>query len=227
MISSVSFQTITIPNLFDQEPEFEVKDYETIKTTQMFTSQEEDDLAMNNMDLVHFIANKWAVGRHDRDDIFGVAEQGLVKAIHGYDPRKKNKFSTFAYKCITNDIIFYIRKANRNAQHCVSMETLVAADSNGKEQVLEDILGVDNDMQHDVAHQEVIDVMHECIKKYLSADEKKIIKFRFGLDADTMTQLEVAKVLHMSQANISKRERSILIKLRIIMKARLGDNIEL
>lgn len=227
MVGSVAYQTITVDNIFELEPEFEILDYETPKTTQMFTAQEEDEMAEKNMMLVHSITNKWANGRTDRDDIFSAAEQGLCKAIQAFDPRTKNAFSTFAHKVITNEIVYYLRQANRVAKHCVSMETLISADSNGHEIILEDILGVDDDMQRDVAHQEVLHIMHLYIDKFLSEDEKKIIRCRFGLDTKTMTQLEVARLLHMSQANVSKRERHILAKLRIMMKAKLGENIEL
>lgn len=223
----VQFRIIEMENIFCLEPDFEMKEYETVKTTQMLTSEEEDEYAEKNINLVHDITNKWAYGRQDRDDIFLAAEQGLVKAIHGYDIRKNYKFSTFAHKCITNEIIFYLRQCNKHAQHCVSLESLVTADKDGKIMVLEDVLGLDEDIQRDYAHKEVIQTMRTYIDKYLSKEEREIIRCRFGLDTNAMTQLEVANLLNMSQANVSKRERNILIKLRIMMKAKLGDNIEL
>lgn len=222
-LKTTVFLTIETPDLFANEPDFIVYDYETAKTTQFFTTEEQEKLATDNMLLVHQLTHAWGDGRADKEDIFGVAEAGLVKAIHGFDPRKNYKFSTFAHKCITNEILFYLRKENRITQSTISMESVIASSSDGKEMTLEDVIGGVEDIATEFANSEILQTMMRYVEDYLTSEEQFIIKTRFGIGTEVLTQLDIARILHISQANVSKKEKGILKKLRVMMNAKLGD----
>lgn len=214
-------------NIHALEDPFVIKEYDSTKFTQMFDYKEQDEMADGHMGLVYQLCNRYAAGRKDYDDIMSAANAGLVKAIYGFDPRRNNKFTTFAHKCITNEIMFYMRSDKKDRGKSFLIDDFTQTDNNGKPVTLENMLSEGDYLPEEVAHEEVIEYLRKCIDKCLSKDDKIIIQKRYGLDTKTLTQLQISKLLHMSQANVSKRERNILFKLRLLIKTNLGDNIAL
>ena len=217
-------------NVFDEEPIFERQPFETIKTTQFYTCEEAEKIVLSNLGLVHNLANKYAYGRNDYEEIASVAYMGYVKAINGYDPERKVKgnpvkFITFAYRCITNEILFYLRSENKETEKIIPMNSMISTDKNGNELELEDILSDGTDIAEDCALQDNINIMMNIVETYLSEEEKFIIKARFGIKGPQMTQSQIADLIDMSQANISKKEKGILQKIKIIMTSKYGQDI--
>lgn len=220
------FQTIEVDKIFDDEPEFVLHDMETIKTTQVMTKEEAEKIAESNLGLVYNLANKFAYGRTDHDEIVGVAYMGYVKAINGFDARKGVKFVTFAFRCITNEILFYIRNEHKETEKLVPMNMLISTDKNGNELELEDVLRDDEqNIEEEFAIKDTLRIMMSVIDTYLTPEEQKIIKERFGIQCIQKTQSQIAEELDMSQANISKKEKNIIQKIKIIMTSKYGDDV--
>ena len=220
------FQTLTFDNIFDDEPEFILHEKESIKTTQVMTKEEAEKIAEGNLGLVYNLANKFAYGRNDHDEIVGVAYMGYVKAINGFDARKGVKFVTFAFRGITNEILFYIRNEHKETEKLVPMNLLISTDKNGNELELEDVLSDDEqNIEEEFAMQDTLRIMMSVIDTYLTPEEQKIIKERFGIQCIQKTQSQIAEELDMSQANISKKEKNIIQKIKIIMTSKYGEDI--
>ena len=117
---STLFVTERVFHLFDDEPDCIIAEDETVKTTQLLTCEEAEKIVAGNLGIVHNLANKYAYNRNDHDEITSVAYVGYIKAINGFDPRKKVKFVTFAFRCITNEILFYLRNENKEAEKKVN-----------------------------------------------------------------------------------------------------------
>jgi RNA polymerase sporulation-specific sigma factor len=220
-----SFETKTVDDLFESEPEFVPEEYENVKTTQLLTSEEAEKIAANNLGIVHNLANKYAYGRSDHEEITSVAYMGYIKAINGYDPRKNVKFVTFAYRCITNEILFYLRNEHKETDKIIPMNTMISIDKNGNELELEDILSDDSDIEEEFATKDTVNIMMNIIKAYLTEEEQFIILSRFGIKCKQLTQSQIADLIDMSQANISKKEKSIIQKIKIIMTSKYGDTL--
>lgn len=224
------FETVTIENIFDDEPVFERQEFENLKTTQLMTCEEAEKIVANNLGIVHNLANRYAYGRNDHDEITSVAYMGYIKAINGFDPGrlvngKPVKFVTFAYRCITNEILFYLRNENKETEKIIPMNTMISTDKNGNELELEDVLADETDMAEECAMQDTIKIMMGIIDTYLSEEEKFIITARFGIGRKQLTQSQIAEMIDMSQANISKKEKNIIQKIKIIMTSKYGDSI--
>lgn len=67
------------------------------------TAQEIEQAVLDNKKLVHFAIKKYFPSFYGDEDIFQVGWIGLWKACVGYD-NSKSKFSTFAVRCIINEI---------------------------------------------------------------------------------------------------------------------------
>ena len=224
-----NFTTIIIKDMFDDEPIFERQPFETIKTTQLMTAEEAEKIVVSNLGIVHNLANKYAYGRGDGEEITSVAYMGYMKAINGYDPERQVngkgvKFVTFAYRCITNEILFYLRNENKNTEKIIPLNTMISTDKNGNELELEDILSDDSDMAEECALNDVVEIMLKTISEVLTEEEQFIIKSRFGIQCESMTQSQIADLINMSQANISKKEKGIIQKLKLVITSRYGDN---
>ena len=67
------------------------------------TEEEKNQLAEENMRLVHYVANKFRNTKLMYDDLYGAALLGFTKALNAYDSERGAKFSTFAVNCMKNE----------------------------------------------------------------------------------------------------------------------------
>ena len=68
-----------------------------------------DQLVMNHMNLVRFLAKKFANRGEPLDDLIGVGTIGLMHAIDRFDPERGIRFATFATPTIVGEIKRHFR----------------------------------------------------------------------------------------------------------------------
>ena len=88
-------------------------DEQLVELAQKGDADAEELLLTNNKDKVLSRAALYYIIGGDRDDVIQEGMIGLVKAIHGYKADAGVPFSSFAYTCITRQIISAIRTASR------------------------------------------------------------------------------------------------------------------
>lgn len=171
-------------------------------------------LIERNLRLVVYIARKFENTGVGIEDLVSIGTIGLIKAVNTFDPKKKIKLATYASRCIENEILMYLRR-NSKTKAEVSFDEPLNIDWDGNELLLSDVLGTDNDIIYKSIEEEVDrKLLRQALKK-LSAREKKIVEFRFGLvDGAEKTQKEVADILGISQSYISRLEKRIIKRLR-------------
>ena len=135
-----------------------------------------------------------------------------------YKVDKNIKLATYASRCITNEILMYIRK-NKNRKGEVSFEDALNYDNEGNELHLEDIMGTENDVVHEEIENKLSKIkLQECLEELPSRD-REIMTLRYGLNnTEEFTQKEVADMLGISQSYISRIEKKVIKKLQSIMK---------
>lgn len=79
-----------------------------------------DRLIRHNLRLVAHVVKKYYPGSADTDDLISIGTIGLIKAVASFDSTKKARFSTYAAKCIENEILMYFRSDKRTAAPCTS-----------------------------------------------------------------------------------------------------------
>ena len=72
---------------------------------------EEDKIFMDNEKLIHLVIHKYIydIPGYDYEDLYQLGAIALIKAIRTYKPNK-SKFSTYASKCIFNELAYSGRK---------------------------------------------------------------------------------------------------------------------
>ncbi len=174
-------------------------------------------LIEHNLRLVVFLAKKYENTTYDIEDLVSIGSIGLIKGINTYKIDKNIKLATYASRCISNEILMFLRK-NKRKRSEISLEDALNYDNEGNELHLEDILGTDIDL---VPKEYEKKVDKEFLKKEiesLAPRDKEIMTLRYGLN-NTLeyTQKEVAEMLGISQSYISRIEKKVVKKLKQIM----------
>ena len=171
-------------------------------------------LIERNLRLVVYIARRFENTGINIEDLISIGTIGLIKAINTFRAEKNIKLATYASRCIENEILMFLRK-NSAQRTEVSFDEPLNTDWDGKELLLSDVLGTDNDIVMRPIEEDVDrKLLHAAVSK-LSAREQDIIRMRFGLRGQKeLTQKEVAERLGISQSYISRLEKRIITRLR-------------
>ena len=171
-------------------------------------------LIERNLRLVVYIARRFENTGINIEDLISIGTIGLIKAINTFRADKNIKLATYASRCIENEILMFLRK-NSAQRTEVSFDEPLNTDWAGKELLLSDVLGTDNDIVMRPIEEDVDrKLLHAAVSK-LSAREQDIIRMRFGLRGQKeLTQKEVADRLGISQSYISRLEKRIITRLR-------------
>ena len=112
----------------------------------------------------------------------------------------------------------YLRK-NKKRLGDVSFEEALSFDSEGNELHLEDIIGTGEDITYKEYEKKVdISLLKEHLE-VLDDRDKQIMTMRYGLNnTKEYTQKEVAELLGISQSYISRIEKKVIKKLKMLNK---------
>ena len=171
-------------------------------------------LIEHNLRLVVFIAKKYENIQDSLEDLVSIGSIGLIKGINTYKIDKNIRLATYASRCISNEILMYIRK-NKKRNADVSFEEALSYDGEGNELKLEDIIGTGDDIvSKDYERKVDISILEENLNK-LNDRERSIMIMRYGLNnCKEYTQKEVADILGISQSYISRIEKKVIKNLK-------------
>ncbi len=171
-------------------------------------------LVEHNLRLVAHIIKKYYQNYGGQDDLVSIGTIGLIKAINTFNINKNIKLSSYASRCIENEILMFFRN-NRKSSQDVSLNDTIDTDKDGNPLTLMDIMASDMDVAEDVDTKLHLEVLRQYIDEVLSPREREIIIKRYGIDGEKVqTQRELAKKLDISRSYISRIEKKALEKLR-------------
>lgn len=201
----------------DKLPEPLTKE-EELKYVLQNDHESKQKLIEHNLRLVVFLAKKYENTGVDLEDLVSIGTIGLIKGINTFNCDKNIKLATYASRCIDNEILMFLRK-NKRRRTEVSFEDSLSYDAEGNELHLEDVLGTDEDIVTRGLEEEIEKkLLYQEIEK-LNARDKEIMVLRYGLNNhEEMTQKEVANSLGISQSYISRIEKKVINKLRLLNK---------
>ena len=176
--------------------------------------QAKNILIERNLRLVAHIAKKYQNVDEDMEDLISIGTIGLIKAISSFDA-VRGKLSTYASRCIDNELLMLLRSRKKNARE-VSLYEPIGTDKEGNEINLLDIIEQE---QTDVVEQldlkENTKKLQCLLNEVLNDREREIIFLRYGLlTGKEVTQREIGEALHISTSYVSRIEKRALLKLR-------------
>lgn len=187
--------------------EEEKQEFEKMKKGDM---KAREKLISHNLRLVAHIVKKYT-NSLEADDLLSVGTIGLIKAIDTFDYDKKVQLSTYAARCINNEILMLIR-ANKKHKNVVSLNSLTSNNEDDKDLELKDVLSSDDEeIFVQVEQNLMIQKIKKIITEKLDKREQAVVKLRYGIDCDkAYTQKEVATKLGISRSYISRIENKTL-----------------
>lgn len=171
-------------------------------------------LVEHNLRLVAHIIKKYYHCVSDQDDLVSIGTIGLIKAVNTYNPDKKIKLSSYASRCIENEILMHFRNCKKSAQD-ISLNEAIDSDKDGNPLTLMDIMATEDCIIDDIDTKINLEKLYTYMKEVLNEREIEILTLRFGLkNHSPLTQREIAKLLNISRSYVSRIEKKALEALR-------------
>ena len=179
----------------------------------MGDSEARNKLIEHNLRLVAHIVKKYDHRKEDVDDLISIGTIGLIKGVDSYSASHKTRLTTYAARCIENEILMHFRSDKKNSKN-VSIDEGIGFDKEGNIITILDILKTPNpDFALDIHTKDSLKLLKDYFK-ILNEREKDIIIKRYGLDGnDEITQKEIAKELGISRSYVSRIEKRALTKI--------------
>ena len=172
-------------------------------------------LIERNLRLVAHIAKKYQNVDEDMEDLISIGTIGLIKAVNTFDSDKTIKLSSYASKCIVNELLMMLRGRKKKARE-VSLYEPIGMDKEGNEISLLDVIeNEQTDVLDSMELKQNVGKLGTLLDARLTDREREIICMRYGLSGDReITQREIGNMLGISRSYVSRIEKRALCKLR-------------
>jgi len=183
-----------------------------------------EKLIEHNVRLVMKVVHSFKNPLYSKEELVSLGMIGLIKSVDTFDYTRGINFSTYANKCIVNEILMFLRNENKG-QNNISMQHTLIAGSKSKRQInIEDVLEDESsDFVADYEKKELYLSLHKVIDK-LPQKEQEIINLFFGLkDGRPLRQREIASILNISQSYVSRIVVKTLEKIKIVILAKYPE----
>lgn len=212
LLSKLIFWTGRVDNSATfEKPLSEQEEKETFLLMKQGDKQAEEKLIRHNLRLVAHISKKYKNSNTEQEDLISIGTIGLMKAIKTFDYSKGNSFSTYASRCIENEILMNFRSNKKNAQ-TIFLDDIISTDKDGNKLSLYEVLcdnsqSVDSQIENKILYKKI----EKIVLTKLNEREREIIIKRFGLlGHQPKTQFELADELKISRSYISRLEKKAI-----------------
>ena len=172
-----------------------------------------DRLIRHNLRLVAHIAKKYYAAPCDQEDLISIGTIGLIKAVNTFDSARHARFSTYASKCIENEIRMQLRRIRRMPD-TASLQDPIETGREGAALTLEDTIPDDSCMEQDWEDRLQAQQLRTLLER-LDARERQVLLLRYGLGGQPpLTQAQTAALLAISRSYVSRLETRALGQLK-------------
>ena len=120
-----------------------------------------DELFLENQKLIYFVIKKMGI-KYNLQECYDVGEIALIQATKTFDGNKGFKFSSYAIRCIRNEICNYLQYSNRKRRKSnlkdISLDTDISENT-----TLVDTIDSGIDIENDTIEKEKIDLLNKII----------------------------------------------------------------
>ncbi len=171
-------------------------------------------LVEHNLRLVAHIVKKYYTQTEDTDDLISIGTIGLIKGINTYRREKGVRLTSYASRCIENEILMFFR-SRRRASSDLSLSDAIETDDESGGLSLLDVVSEEQDLAELVCEKELGSRLRGAMADVLDEREIRIIALRYGMDGtEPKTQRETAQLCGISRSYVSRLEKRALEKLK-------------
>ena len=164
-------------------------------------TEDQKKLVESNMNLAYDYVHKYGLSfGHDFDDSVQIASLGLCNAALTFDDSKGYTFSTYAYRCMSNEFLNIARakKAKRRDGSKISFDEEVRSSFGEYVGTYSEIIPSKLDVENEIVTKETL---RWAINR-MRGTSKKVIQYY--IDNPDTTQAACAKHLNIAKATVSK-----------------------
>lgn len=203
---NVGYMSGNLPKALTKEEEQEL-----FIDFQKGNQEAKNKIILHNLRLVTYLLKKF-LSNNDGEELFSNGIIGLMKAVDKFDISKNLKFSTFASKCIENEMLTFIKKNKKHRK--VYMQDSICFDNEGNFLTYEDCVDMSVDIEDVLENNMYRDMIKNSISK-LNDTDRFIICAQYGFcGIPEMTQKDIGEKLNLSQSYVSRRQQVILDKIK-------------
>lgn len=190
-----------------------------VRQMQSGSEEAREKLITHNLRLVAHIAKKYVRCGRDADDVISIGTIGLIKAVSTFDAQKSTALSSYASRCIENEILMSIRLERKQVAE-VSISEPIGLDSDGNNISIAEVLGTEPDMIFDAVRQKLdTERIFRTMQWALTERESTVVRLRYGLfGMQRLSQREIANLLGISRSYVSRIEKKALEKLNTALE---------
>lgn len=175
---------------------------------------EQQKLVDDNERLVYYlIARKCEVEPRDYDDVCQLGMMGLCKAAATFNPTLNKKFSTYASRCILNEIKMFYRKENKIRAKCISIDEAIDNNSDDRpkeKSTFAELLADTHNYYEDIVVREDCERRINLLLNRLTVKERTIALLSLG----ELNQYDIGRdYFNLSQSYISRLIKNVKQKL--------------
>lgn len=167
--------------------------------------------------LIYLVINK--LGLSLNEDLFQTGSIGLLKAIRTFEPDIGTTFSTYATKCITNEIRMYNRNKRKTFFNdgIISLDEIVYENSKDGSQVC--LMDTIADDKYEVSEQLYELTGCHTFDEFISNIKQLNILSKFEMEALHLyllgySQAEIGEILNKKQSTAGRAYQRALNKIR-------------
>lgn len=213
LLKDMLFFTGSYSNQVFPEPLSNEEEDEAIEAMLNGDKSARNKIIEHNLRLVAHIVKKFDNAKLETDDLISIGTIGLIKGIDSYNKSKATRITTYAARCIENEILMHFRSNKKNG-NTISLNDSIGYDKDGNEISLIEVIKDDClDIADSLHLKDNVKLLNEYLK-VLTSREKEILVKRYGLlNEDEQTQKEIAKSLNISRSYVSRIEKRALTKV--------------
>lgn len=208
-------------NILSNLPSVLSEEEQKILLKKLPDEQARENLILGNLRLVFKIAKNFLYTEVSIEDLFSIGTIGLIKAVNSFSLDRNVKLSTFASKCIRNEILMYLRKEKRYSNSVVSLSTTTYIDNDGNKLFIEDTCADSKssiffDLYADLDN--FISILNYLSNTLFETSYRDFLIFLYMLGGKK--QQFLADYLNLSQSYISRLFKKFNNRIRLLNSSR-------
>ena len=167
-----------------------------------FKNNDTEKICLSNLRLVfNEVLTTFKDSNYDKKELISVGMLGLVKAINTFNIDYNYAFTTYAKKCIDNEIINFLNKEYKKLGNNISIEEKVNKHDED-DMLLKDCIESDTDIIKDYTNKELYKRIHDLVYGMQGIDKDVLILY-FGFEDKRLTQKQIASIYNITQSRVS------------------------
>lgn len=166
--------------------------------------------------VIHILNEKFSYIDDEKEDFISVGIIGLMKASLTFDLSRNVKFSTYAGKCIQNEILMFLKSIKESMGVSVlSLDFPLLYQDDENNMTLMDTIKDETDWFYECENESMFVFINEFLSK-LSEFDRKMVMMNFGfIDGKIYSQRQIGNMVGLSQSSVCRRIERVLEELKI------------